>query len=451
MKKSVPFVSSTLGSLLVLCVACGSDDNGAANTNNVATGGTTSVGTSATGGKASGGTSVAATGGAATGGTSPVGNNTGGMVTGGSSAVVPTGGGSTVTPTGGTTGNGGSEATGGASAAATGGAGGKATGGSSTVTPTGGTTSNGGSKATGGASTAATGGSSTVTPTGGTTGNGGTTAVGTATGGSSTVTPTGGTTGNGGSKATGGASTAATGGSAAGGNTAAGCPGTDGPTMVALPLGYCIDSTEVTQGQYQVWLNTNPSTSEQISVCSWNTSFIPTCNWTPTSTADYPVECVDWCDAYAYCAGVGKRLCGKIGGGSNGYNEYANATLSQWYAACTSNGTYSSSGYPYGNTYQATYCNGYEAEKGAAVAVGTMAQCQSTVSGYAGVYDLSGNVGEWEDSCNSTTDDQSDSCRLRGGAFNSGRGSDGLDCGYDFTGVTRGARVPGVGFRCCSP
>jgi len=235
--------------------------------------------------------------------------------------------------------------------------------------------------------------------------------------------------------------------------------------MVKLPLGYCIDSTEVTQGQYQAWLNNNPSPLNQASVCSWNTSFTPTCNWTPTTTANYPVVCVDWCDAYAYCVGVGKRLCGKIGGGSNGYNDYANASLSQWYAACTSNGTYSSTGYPYGNTYQASYCNGYNANKGAPVAVATMLQCQSTISSYAGVYDLSGNVFEWEDSCNGATG-QTDDCLLRGGGYGDG-GAD-LECGFTLDVFTRsyGADLEcgftldvftrsygadnGIGFRCCS-
>jgi len=92
--------------------------------------------------------------------------------------------------------------------------------------------------------------------------------------------------------------------------------------MVALPLDYCIDSTEVTQGQYQTWLDTKPSTSGQISACSGNTSFAPSKNWTPASSPNYPVVGVDWCDAYAYCFGVGKRLwedsCVGMSGSPNG-------------------------------------------------------------------------------------------------------------------------------------
>ncbi len=276
-------------------------------------------------------------------------------------------------------------------------------------------------------------------------GGGGDAGAGTgATGGMQTggVLPTGGTTSKGGTTTTHGAT--ATGG--ASGATAS-CPGNGGPTMVLLPLGYCIDSTEVTQGQYETWLNTNPSPSNQISVCSGNTSFTPASNWPPTSsTQNNPVVDVNWCDAYAYCAGVGKRLCGKIGGGSISRGDSTNAALSQWYAACTSNGTYSSTGYPYGNTYQAGYCNDNST---AAVAVGTMPRCQSTISGYTGVYDLSGNVWEWEDLCDSTTG-ESDICYVRGGAFDVCSGCGYLECGYISSG--RRNTLPGstVGFRCCS-
>jgi hypothetical protein len=229
-----------------------------------------------------------------------------------------------------------------------------------------------------------------------------------------------------------------------GGDTCAacppGCPGTGGPIMVKLPEGYCIDSTEVTADQYYAWKATNPPMSLQHSRCgSRKTSYN---DGAGTGTA--PVTNVDWCDAYAYCKGVGKRLCGRIGGGANGYHD-ANSGLSQWYSACTSGGI---NVYPYGNTYNSATCNGLGAGTYATVAVGTMTSCQSIVNGYAGVYDLIGNVDEWEDSC-----DSFDLCRIRGGSFV----SESLRCDIDDNqdGAADGAAdryrsSNDTGFRCCA-
>jgi formylglycine-generating enzyme required for sulfatase activity len=144
---------------------------------------------------------------------------------------------------------------------------------------------------------------------------------------------------------------------------------------------------------------------------------------------------------------VGKRLCGKIGGGPNGYNDYADASLSQWYNACTSHSP-TVNIYPYGTTYDAQACNGY-GYSGAyymTVAVGTLASCQSINMDYAGVYDLSGNVYEWEDSCNGTG--QSVYCRLRGGSFVAGGYLTCADNSLRY--VYRDFADGNTGFRCCS-
>ena len=114
MKKSTLFVSTTLGSLLVVCAACtnegegggtgGTGPSGGTSTTGgtsssggtaTTTGGTTTAPTGgmATGGKATGGTTTAPTGGTATGGTATGGKATGGTATGGSA----TGGSGSVT------------------------------------------------------------------------------------------------------------------------------------------------------------------------------------------------------------------------------------------------------------------------------------------------------------------------------------------------------------------
>jgi formylglycine-generating enzyme required for sulfatase activity len=162
---------------------------------------------------------------------------------------------------------------------------------------------------------------------------------------------------------------------------------------------------------------------------------------------------VDWCDAKAYCAWAGKRLCGKIGGGANAPADFANAAKSEWFTACSHAGAYK---FPYGaqgDTYDGTACVG--ADQGAVrpTAVPT-ASCQG---GYDGVFDLSGNVSEWENSCAASTS-FSDQCLYRGGSYLD------LDTGTSPTllcnsgsaatpksvSKARSTRSKEIGFRCCA-
>jgi len=215
--------------------------------------------------------------------------------------------------------------------------------------------------------------------------------------------------------------------------------------LVAVTGGFSIDATEVTRSQYEEWLATSPSTGSQDPWCSWDTDYAPTCQWPPGSTGNHPVVCVDWCDAYAYCKAVGKRLCGKMGGGANHFGDYANASLSQWHNACTSNGV---NDYPYGSTFDGQACNGEEYGAGTTVEVGSLSGCQSSETGYGEAYDLSGNVWEWDDSCNATTGPK-DGCRLRGGSFDCSLVVN-LQCGFDLA-DTRDDKLASLGFRCCAP
>ncbi len=214
---------------------------------------------------------------------------------------------------------------------------------------------------------------------------------------------------------------------------------------------YAIDSTEVTWGQYKDWLDAGQAPAQNPE-CSWNTSFKPDCTF-PATEPDFPVVCVDWCDAYAYCKAVGKRLCGKIGGGPNGFGDSFDALNDQWDNACTSATAHC---YPYGGSnlmgqtdgYELKACNGYHAQENATTAVGSYSTCQSSVAGYSGVYDLSGNAAEWQDVCQFPDDGPDDRCNLRGGSFDDTQLR--LSCrGIDDTKVRNHASVF-VGFRCCS-
>jgi formylglycine-generating enzyme required for sulfatase activity len=217
--------------------------------------------------------------------------------------------------------------------------------------------------------------------------------------------------------------------------------------MVEIPSPsgkYCIDSTEVTNAHYATFLAGNPSAVGQPVPCVWNIDYKPSSGWpAPVDAARRPVAFVDWCDAYAYCRWAGKRLCGRIGDGPNAPADLANAEKSQWFNACSAGGT---KVYPYGSAYVATTCNGSEQGAGAAVVVGSLFGCQG---GVPGVYDMSGNVWEWEDSCSGNTG-VNDTCQARGGSFLSP--GQPLRCDYDQKFYRNATYVTGayVGFRCCA-
>jgi formylglycine-generating enzyme required for sulfatase activity len=185
------------------------------------------------------------------------------------------------------------------------------------------------------------------------------------------------------------------------------------------------------------WLDFNPSTSGRPAECSWNSDFTP--NGGQPARDSLPVSNVDWCDAQAYCHDADKHLCGAVGGGSIGYSQYLSGFTSEWYIACSAGGAHQ---YPYGDTLS----NGTCADTNASVAVGTKSGC---VGGYAGIYDMSGNVAEWIDSCQPNTFDGgagADSCRILGGSFSPVTGN--LTCGDD-KGINRNTTAGAVGFRCC--
>ncbi len=211
---------------------------------------------------------------------------------------------------------------------------------------------------------------------------------------------------------------------------------------------FCIDVVEVSNAKYADFLTTHAAASSvQPAACSWNTDFTPATNsWPlPVGQANKPVTWVDWCDAHAYCTAQGKHLCGKIGGGANDPGAFTSATHSQWFAACShdADGLHA---FPYGNDFSPTACNGGATDDGGAplTNVGSMAGC---VGGFPGIFDLSGNAREWEDSCTPGATPDLDQCRVRGG------GSDELitlvRCDADLSRDRNGPSAH-TGFRCCS-
>jgi formylglycine-generating enzyme len=231
------------------------------------------------------------------------------------------------------------------------------------------------------------------------------------------------------------------------------CKGTAGPTGVVVgDAGYCIDRTEVTVGQYREFLTARAGdTSDQPPECAWNTTFVPRYGMRPVADNLSAIAWIDYCDARAFCAWAGKRLCGAIQGPRLRVEETNDPSRSAWYHACShdDDGQHI---YPYGNTYDPNACagEGLESADGGAMPAGSLATCEG---GYPGIFDLSGGLREWEDACEPFDASSVDAavalrCRQRGGAY------------YDVPEVLKcnhPADAPaddqngGVGFRCCSP
>jgi formylglycine-generating enzyme required for sulfatase activity len=327
-----------------------------------------------------------------------------------------------------------------------------------------GATANGGTGEMGAAPDGGAGNASGGAANGGAAGNAGGDSGGAAHGGAGTAgasgAPNGGVGGNAGGAANGGAGGNA--GGAGGSGAVMHCPpGTTNRASQEVPLPgggfYCIDHAEVRNVDYKAFVDAQANTAGQSTACAFNASYQPDvagqCDqYDPTNKPDLPIACVDWCDAAAFCKWDGKHLCGKLGGGSNAPADFADPSKSAWYRACSHAGD---DDFPYGNSYSGDKCVGLDN-----TAVHPLATpFTSCVGGYDGLYDMSGNVAEWEDSCSGSAG-AADLCLDRGGSYLDTNVSVGaapsLQCNSNVHGSpkmatkARSTRSPEIGFRCCS-
>jgi formylglycine-generating enzyme required for sulfatase activity len=247
----------------------------------------------------------------------------------------------------------------------------------------------------------------------------------------------GGVAGAGGAGTTGGAGGGLAG---SGGALLVGCEkGLPGPQLIPVETPgawYCIDSTEVSSADYAEFLATNPPLDAQPSPCVQNQSWQP--GMAGLAADDKPARFVDWCDARAYCEWAGKRLCGRRDGGAVPFGAHADIAVSEWHFACTRGGEYD---YPYSDTFTLGACGG----KGSGIPLAGVDACHTCGGGIVGLFCMSGNVAEWEDSCDGAA--PSASCHLRGGALDSSPKE--LRCDAPAA-APRSATSETIGFRCCA-
>jgi sulfatase modifying factor 1 len=218
------------------------------------------------------------------------------------------------------------------------------------------------------------------------------------------------------------------------------CPDAPPPIDVGM---YSIDVTEVSNEQYAAFLAVPFENLSGLMPpsCGWKLDFTPD-DW-PDDDPTLPVRYVDWCDASTYCAWAGKRLCGAVGGGMAPLDSNQNPVTNEWYRACTQAGI---KNYPYGVPYDGLACNTADSANGQRLPVGSLLTCEG---GYPGVFDMSGNVWEWANSCddNPMVPDNEQECRQHGGSYFSDSMT--ARCGIDSV-RQRDYRNLNLGIRCCA-
>jgi formylglycine-generating enzyme required for sulfatase activity len=238
---------------------------------------------------------------------------------------------------------------------------------------------------------------------------------------------------------------------------------------------YCMDIREVYQKEYAEFyeaikssdLAKNPGVRHPDckhnqfypKVGTWEAECDPTgYSYTPEKYPESPVGCVDWCDAKAYCEWAGKRLCGRVGGGTVTQALVGNANEDQWYNVCSMGGK---SKYATGDTYQEGQCldksfyaidpdkmNEEEmnsrTRKKLTEAHKEVPDCHGTTEPFDQIHDINGSRAELTDACD--VNGASSQCFLRGGHFGSDAVS--FECAkWAWYGRTYSS--PSTGFRCC--
>jgi formylglycine-generating enzyme len=217
------------------------------------------------------------------------------------------------------------------------------------------------------------------------------------------------------------------------------CVHPHGPAMILVDAkiaSYCIDTTEVTRGQYNEFLAAGAPFEGLVPLfCSSMSGAKPARDDTP-SERDMPMQPLQWCWAEAYCRWAGKRLCGEIGKSTF---EVSADGRSEWGYACA-NGELGTA-FTYGSTYDGKKCwsLSYAFQN-----VATAKDCHGTAPPFDALFDMNGNVSELDGRVGMGTSGPIDARGRGGSAFDGDARCDAVGP-YDFKTAT-----PRVGFRCCA-
>lgn len=230
----------------------------------------------------------------------------------------------------------------------------------------------------------------------------------------------------------------------------------EGMVFVRAPTPFFIDAREASVSSFEAIVKNNawntlqprlPSACQGADKPDWGPRIA--CHEGPmkqglTQDPDAPVNCVDWCDAAAYCIAQNKRLCGKIGGDpfpavtdTAVEDNVVEPSLDEWTFAC---GGPEGQVFPYGNIRKSGMCN----DNSSVLPSTSNMQCEGRVPG---LFDMVGNLNEWEAACSS--DGASAVCAVRGGAYRSGD-ANGCHAKHGNPLPPRLDRYDDVGIRCCA-
>lgn len=229
------------------------------------------------------------------------------------------------------------------------------------------------------------------------------------------------------------------------------CQGVKGAPMMFVDdglgngTGYCIDVREVSVTEFNTFKTFVGSTPKQQPPCNENLGY-----QTITASSDLAMNYVDWCDATAFCAWAGKRLCGRIGGGVHAtVDDLDDPALDEWFRACTNAGI---TVFPYGDSFSGNACNTH-VPSNSVDDVGSNPDCHGSGDPYDKLFDMSGNVAEWTAFCDpdsgGAVPDKDEYCYLRGGDFFTNYPDTTARCDYTEQKQRLEAPTITMGIRCC--